>query len=792
VFTGVSGSGKSSLAFDTLYAEGQRRYIESLSAYARQFLGQLERPKVEHLRGLSPTIAIEQKSASATRARPSAPSPRSTTTCACSTPASGTSTAPSAASRSVAGRSGADRRGAAPRGRARGGERRKLPARPIVTHRKGEYKDSSRSCAAAASSASRSTARSTASTRPKLDKKKKHIIAVVVDRVTLARSDADASPRAVELGPARGQGRDPRARGRREPRHRLQRVAQCCGKSASPSSTRRASRSTARSACARPATASAPAWSPPRPRRPRPQPLDPRRRDRPVGHRDGARRGLDLPHHRGASPRPATSTSTPPGRSSPRRSATPSCTASRAASASPSSGARRAAEPRHLGMRYEGVIPNLMRRYRETDSEDARALPQVLPRGPLRRLRGQAPAPRVARREGRRARHRRRHRDDRARRRRPLQRLGSPAPSGPSPRAPCARSSAASAFLLNVGLDYLTLDRSGPTLSGGEAQRIRLASQLGSELSGVMYVLDEPSIGLHQRDNQRLIARCAPARSRQHGARRRARRGDHPRRRPRRRLRPRRRPPRRPGGVQRPPPRSSRPAKASAHRRLPVRPQAHRDPDPRRKPKGAITSSGAPSTTSRNVDVASRSACSSRSPASAARARARSSTASCCRRLSHAPPAADRVGAHKSIEGLAPSTRSSPSTSAHRPHPALEPRHLHQGPSTRSASVFASSPRPRARLRGRALLFNVKGGRCEACQGDGVVKVEMHFLSDVYVTCEVCEGKRYNDATLAVRYKGKNIADILDPASTTASRSSRRTRRSRASCRRSSTWASAT
>ena len=322
-------------------------------------------------------------------------------------------------------------------------------------------------------------------------------------------------------------------------------------------------------------------------------------------------------------------------------------------------------------------------------------------------------------------------------------------------------------FLLDVGLDYLTLSRAAGTLAGGEAQRIRLASQIGSGLVGTLYVLDEPSIGLHQRDNRRLIDTLDPtARPRQHRDRRRARRGDHPRERLDRRHRPGRRRARRRHRLQRPGrghrrrSRSRSPAGTSAGReRVPV-------PEHRRPGDGEhLKVLGAREHNLRELDVSiplgtfvtitgvsgsGKSTLVARHPPAGA-----DDQRSTSRRCRPASTAASRASST--------STRSSTWTSRRsgarpRSNPAT-----YTGVFDNIRKLFASTNEAKVRgyLPGR-FSFNVNGGRCEACAGDGTIKIEMHFLPDVYVPCEVCKGARYNRDTLDIEFKGKNIADVLD------------------------------
>jgi excinuclease ABC subunit A len=318
-------------------------------------------------------------------------------------------------------------------------------------------------------------------------------------------------------------------------------------------------------------------------------------------------------------------------------------------------------------------------------------------------------------------------------------------------------------FLLNVGLDYLTLERSGPTLSGGEAQRIRLASQLGSELSGVIYVLDEPSIGLHARDNQRLIAMLQHLRDLGNSVlvvehdEDTIRAADHlvdfgPG-------------AGHQGGrvVFSGPPSELHTAEGltaeylAGKRRIEV-------PSERRTAKGALVVKGAREHNLKNLTVTF--------PLGVLVAVAGPSGAGKSSLVNgillpalsrHLHDASEPVGAHDEIRGLEAidkviSIDQQPIGRTPRSNPGTYTKAFDE-----IRALFAELPDARRRGwdAGR-FSFNMAGGRCEACEGDGVVRVEMHFLSDVYVTCEVCGGRRYDTETLSVRYRGRSIADVLE------------------------------
>ncbi len=319
-------------------------------------------------------------------------------------------------------------------------------------------------------------------------------------------------------------------------------------------------------------------------------------------------------------------------------------------------------------------------------------------------------------------------------------------------------------FLVDVGLDYLPLSRATATLSGGEAQRIRLATQIGSGLVGVAYILDEPSIGLHQRDNDKLLNTLTRLRDLgntvivvEHdedtmrkadfivdigpGA------GDH-------------------GGevvatgtaedimaV----PESITGAYLSGRLKIPV-------PEERRKPTGWLTVKGAAENNLKHIDV--RFPLGVMTCVTGVSGSGKSSLVNeilykqLARKLNHAHVIAgkhDRINGLKQVDKVI-SIAQSPIGRTPRSNPAT-----YTGVFDLIRDLFASTPDAKARGYGKGRFsFNVKGGRCEACSGDGIIKIEMHFLPDVYVPCEVCGGKRYNRETLEVKYKGKNIYDVLD------------------------------
>ncbi|MBV9946833.1 MAG: excinuclease ABC subunit UvrA, partial [Myxococcales bacterium] len=501
VFTGPSGSGKSSLAFDTLYAEGQRRYVETLSAYARQFLGQMERPKVDHLRGLSPTIAIEQKTASS--------NPRSTV---------GTVTEIYDYLRVLYAKLGEQRctscgkvvtsRG--PQAIAR--EILALPAgskltivAPLVTHRKGEHRELLESLRVRGFVRALLDGRPfTLDDPPPIEKKKKHSIALVVDRVPVRAEERARIAEAVELGLREGRG-ELRVLVDGSAELSFSEARACCGLAFPELSPQSFSFNSPLGMC--PACTGIGVREEVDPDLVVPDPSKSIREGAIAPWASAMARGegwtariidgvarafgvdLDMPWKR-----------------IPRAKQRLVLFGSRGERIQVSWSNKRSGSSGTWGMRYEGVVPGLERRFRETSSDGARELHRRYLRERAceacegMRLRPESLAVVVAGRSiaevtAMTVAEVTAHFDA----------LTLPAAARQIGDGALREIQNRLRFLLDVGLDYLTLGRPGTSLSGGEAQRIRLASQIGSELSGVMYVLDEPSIGLHARDNARLI-----------------------------------------------------------------------------------------------------------------------------------------------------------------------------------------------------------------------------------------------------------------------------------------------
>ena len=760
VFTGVSGSGKSSLAFDTLYAEGQRRYIESLSSYARQFLGQLDRPDVEHLRGLSPTIAIEQKSASN--------NPRSTV---------GTITEIYDYLRVLYARTGTQhchQCGKVVAGRTAEEIAKELMScpdgtqltilAPLVVHRKGEFRDLFEELAGRGFLRVRVDGElHRLDDPPSLDKKYKHSIDLVVDRVKVAASARGRITESVELALREGNGELVAEPADGDPMP-FSESRSCCGLSFPELSPQSFSFNSPLGMCT--ACNGLGTRMEVDPELVVPEPA--------LSIRDGAIAPWKTSMDRGegwtfriieAMSKACKVDLDKPFFKLTKTQREQVLYGLKGKRIRVTWGTEGTDSHGSWGMRFEGVIPNLMRRYRQTSSDAARdhyrkffAERACESCGGLR-LRPESLAVRVGNKG---------MADVTT-----MTVATAHAHFSDLPLTERQRKIAEGVmreikgrlgFLLNVGLDYLTLDRAGPTLSGGEAQRIRLASQLGSELSGVMYVLDEPSIGLHQRDNQRLIATLQRLRDLGNSVlvvehdEETIRAADHV--------------------VDFGPgagalggevifsgtPTQLAKAKDSltgqylaGRREIPMPPQ-------RREPKGQIVVKGAAEHNLRKVDV--------EFPlgvlvaVTGVSGAGKSSLVNgillpALNRALHGSTV--KVGRHAKITGLDQLDKviaidQRPIGRTPRSNPGTYTKAFDQ-----IRNVFAQLPEAKTRgFKPGRFSFNVKGGRCEACEGDGVVKVEMHFLSDVYVPCEVCNRRRYNAATLAVRFKGYSIADVLD------------------------------
>jgi excinuclease ABC subunit A len=763
VFTGVSGSGKSSLAFDTLYAEGQRRYVESLSSYARQFLGQMEKPKYDHIRGLSPTIAIEQKSASS--------NPRSTV---------GTVTEIYDYLRVLYARAGEQRChlcGGKISARSAAeivAELCTLPAKtkltllaPKVEHRKGEFRellDESRKAGFTRARIDGMVVR--LDEVQGLEKLKKHTVELVVDRLTLEPAERARLTDSVETAVRAGGGQlRVLVEGEDRPRaYSEERACPRCGVGLPELTPQALSFNSPLGMCVECNGLGSK------------QEIDPRMVvvDEDMAIDDGCiepwrkAAGTDAGWTRRIAEALARDFKIPLDRPWKELSDKQRQVILYGA------GERRVTvrwSGRHgsgsWAMRFEGVIPQLERRFQETKSEAMRAWYQrYFHEARCRacdglRLRPESRAVFLADRSitdlgrmtvGEAAQHFK-----------GLELEGS--------RAVIAAEvlkeiNARLGFLLDVGLEYLTLDRSANTLSGGEAQRIRLASQLGSELSGVMYVLDEPSIGLHQRDNLRLIATLRRLRDLgntvlvvEHDAET-IESADHvldfgPG-------------AGRQGGriVGAGTPDELRAEPGSLTGRFLAGGERIEIPERRRPPRGWIEVKGARENNLKNIDVAF--PLGVLATVTGVSGAGKSSLINhilhpALRRKLH--DATDPVGAHKSILGTDQIDKvididQKPIGRTPRSNPATYTKAFDI-----VRDVFAMTPEARTYgYKPGRFSFNVKGGRCEACEGDGVREVEMHFLPNVYVTCEVCKGKRYNDATLRVAFKGKSIAQVLDTA----------------------------
>jgi excinuclease ABC subunit A len=760
ILTGVSGSGKSSLAFDTLYAEGQRRYIESLNAYARQFLGQMDKPLYDSIRGLAPTISIEQKAASR--------NPRSTV---------GTITEIHDYLRVLWARVG--RLTCHNCGRAVSQQSSQqivheiaaLPSgtkflllAPLVKERKGEHREIFDQVRKAGFTRVRvDGVVVTLEDDVRLDKKKKHTIEAVVDRLIAKEGMAQRLHDSVETALRYGQGLvivSPE--GQPEQVMSQHRACHHCGISFPEPSPQLFSFNSPQGMCPECSGLGTRMEMDPELVVPNPDLSVNEGAVKPLGAvGEGTSWGTDIVRavakERGIDLNKAWKL-LPAAHRKVLLHGTGDERVKVQVRGSWGAGAFR--------MKYEGAINSMMRRMRETQSEDMRQYYQrFLSNRPCsacagRRIRKEALGVKVSEQtiadvtalpvdaaqaffEG-------------------LELKGA---EGKIAAELLKEIRSRLRFLKDVGLGYLTLDRPAPSLSGGEGQRIRLASQIGSELTGVIYVLDEPSIGLHQRDNQKLLAALKHLRDIgnsvvvvEHdreameesdwvidfgpGA------GRH-------------------GGkvVAAGTPAEVMRSKESLTGQYLANTLEIALPAERRKGDGrAITVVGAAENNLKDVTVGfplGLFVCVTGVSGAGKSTLVNQILYPAVARALHGSETP--VGAHRKIDGLHEIDKvididQSPIGRTPRSNPATYTKLFDA-----IREFFALLPE--ARMHGYTagrFSFNVKGGRCEACEGDGVKRVEMHFLPDVYVPCEVCHGKRFNEATLQVKYNGLSIADVLD------------------------------
>ncbi len=777
VVTGLSGSGKSSLAFDTIYAEGQRRYVESLSAYARQFLGQMEKPDVDAIEGLSPAIAIQQKSGSK--------NPRSTV---------GTVTEIYDYLRLLFARAGrphcpqcdrpirrqtvqeiVDQVLALPAGE------RILVLAPVVMSRKGEY----RKLFDLLKREGFVRVRVDGEVRDldeeiKLDKQRKHDVEVVVDRLVTGKDIARRLADSLETALKRGEGTvlihrlDAKAQGPGSEKKSHTRAARgqatlvysekyaCahCGLSFEELTPRMFSFNSPQGAC--PACTGLGVK----------MEVDP---DLVVDPNQTLNDGAILPWNsptayiyrsmlQSVARHYGFSLDVPWKRLRPEHRKV----------ILHGSGEERMpfrfrgpeSSYNYVGS-FEGVLPRTQRIYQETDSEYMReeiasrfmrVQPCTACQG--RRLRPESLAVRIQEKniievtelsvEEAKA---------------FFQSLQLSEREAAIARQVVKEIGARLGFLSNVGLDYLTLDRATGTLSGGEAQRIHLATQIGSSLVGVLYILDEPSIGLHQRDNQRLLDTLKHLRDLgntvlvvEHDEET-MRQADHlidmgPG-----------------AGVwggevvaQGTPqqvmqdPNSLTAQYLTGKQTVPV-------PRERRSGLGAeLVLTGAVTNNLKQVSVRlplGTFICVTGVSGSGKSSLVQETLEPALRYYVYRgrvkPPGFDDLRGAEHLDKIIDIDQS-PIGRTPRSNPAT-----YTGAFNEIRDLFAQTPESKVRgYKPGRFSFNVKGGRCEACGGDGIIKIEMHFLPDVYVPCEVCKGQRYNRETLEVRYKGKTIAEVLD------------------------------
>jgi excinuclease ABC subunit A len=766
VITGLSGSGKSSLAFDTIYAEGQRRYVESLSSYARQFLEQMEKPDVDLIEGLSPAIAIEQKTTGS--------NPRSTV---------GTVTEIYDYLRLLFANIGVPHchlcgREIASQSLERiidmvmlspNDERINVLA-PIVRGRKGEFKKELAALRARGFTKVRIDGEARSLDEDiKLDRRRNHTIDVVVDRLILKDGVERRLTESVEV--ALNLADDIVIINTLEGGDRLfSRRLACtyCGVSMPEMTPRAFSFNSPHGAC-QDCQGLGAVYD-----------FDPARivPDESLSLNDGA----IAPWARGDKKlvrEALTSLSkffgidlAVPFRRLPKKARDILFYGAKRENGAerPSKSEGRAAHSRRVedpfGAGFEGLVPNLRRRYEagtwveQEGLEPYRAL-RPCPSCQGARLKPQSRAVRV---KGRTL----------------TEYVTLPISEAlqvfESLQLTERETLIASRilreirdrlrFLNDVGVGYLTLGRSAATLSGGEGQRIRLATQIGSNLTGVLYVLDEPSIGLHQRDNRALLSTLARLRDLgntvvvvEHdeetircadyvidlgpGA------GEH-------------------GGrliFQGPPSKLLEDGHGSLTGAYLKGEMSIETPKTRRPAtRGSIVIKGARENNLKDINVEIPLGVLITVTGVSGSGKSTLVNEILYRSLARVLyRAADEPGAHTSIDGIDQIDKviqidQSPIGRTPRSNPAT-----YTGLFTFIRELFAMLPDAKARgFRPGRFSFNVKGGRCESCQGDGVIAIEMHFLPNVYVTCEQCKGRRYNRETLEIKYRGKSIADVLD------------------------------
>jgi len=747
VITGLSGSGKSSLAFDTIYAEGQRRYVESLSAYARQFLGIMEKPDVDFIDGLSPAISIEQKT--------SHRNPRSTV---------GTVTEIYDYLRLLYARIGVpycpqcdiqissrsvdqivEQVMTYP-------EKTKIQVlAPAVRGQKGTHVDIFDGLRKKGFLRVRVDGeQKSLDEEMSLQKNLKHSIDVIIDRIVIKDGIRSRLAESIETAIAIADGLIILIINDEEMLFSSKLACPHCGFSITELSPRMFSFNTPYGACPECSGLGVKLTFAERLIVP----------DDSVSIDDGAVHawGKQWTGEQAAYLRRNFSVDTAQPWSE-----LPAAVRNLILNGAKASSSELAGFPKRSI--YEGVIPNLARRYRETKSEDMRHwMEGFMVDTPCetcggRRLKKESLAVRVGG--------------------HPIYDITEKSVDGAKlliaslDLSDTERKIAVQVlneitsrltFLTDVGLDYLTLDRAAGTLSGGEAQRIRLATQIGASLTGVLYVLDEPSIGLHQRDNRKLLATLKQLRDLgntvivvEHddetmleadyivdlgpGA---GLNGGHI--------------------IAQGTPQqimadenSLTGAFLSKKRIIPL-------PPARRESKGTITLTGATENNLKNVTLSvplGQLVCVTGVSGSG------KSTlimeifykvlSNLIMRSTHFPGAFKKISGHEQIDKVIDIDQS-PIGRTPRSNAAT-----YTGIFTTVRDLFAGTAESRARgYKVGRFSFNVPGGRCEACEGDGIKKIEMHFLSDVYITCEVCHGRRYNHETLEVRYKGKNIHEVLE------------------------------